>query len=421
MELTPLVPLPDVLDLVLDTVVVVDADGHFLYLSPSCERLLGYRPEELIGRNMIDLVHPDDRARTLARAGDIMAGQPSFVFENRYLRKDGSVVDIAWSARRSEEGRVRVAVARDITERKRAQARTEALLAISEAAHTADDVLALCERIHGIIQSLLPTREFAIIARARNGELETHFHDGNDQAMPTVLAMAERLVRNEQPVLQPDSGGTWLGVPLRGQHGLQGALVLQASACSHDSEPAELDMLQFVSAQVAAAIERKQLNARLQHLAHHDELTGLPNRTLLHDRLDTALARVRRERSGMVLLFLDLDHFKQINDTHGHAAGDAVLRATAQRLSACVRESDTVARFSGDEFVLLLEQTRSAADAELVAGKIRAALATPIEFDGAQLPIGASIGWSVYPTDGDSARMLLRHADHAMYAAKQAR
>jgi diguanylate cyclase (GGDEF)-like protein len=366
-------------------------------------------------------VHPDDRARTLARAGDIMAGQPSFVFENRYLRKDGTVVDIAWTARLAEESRVRVAVARDITARKHAQARTEALLAISEAAHTADDVLALCERIHGTIQALLPTTEFAIVARARNGELETHFHGGTRHAMPTLLGLAERLVRDEQPVLQPDRDGTWLGVPLRGQHGLQGALILQTSAYPHGSEEAELDMLQFVSAQVAAAIERKQLNARLQHLAHHDELTGLPNRTLFHDRLDTALARVRRERSGMVLLFLDLDHFKQINDKHGHAAGDAVLRATAQRLSACVREADTVARFSGDEFVLLLEQTRSAADAELVAGKIRTALAAPFEFDGVSVPIGASIGWAVYPTDGDSARMLLRHADHAMYAAKQAR
>src|SRR6056297_756892 len=114
------VPVPDkIMDLLIDTVCVVDEHGYFVYLSASCERLLGYQPEELIGRNMIGLVHPEDRQRTLANVDEVMGGNPNFHFENRYIRKDGRIIHVMWSARWLEKERLRVAVARDVTKVRR--------------------------------------------------------------------------------------------------------------------------------------------------------------------------------------------------------------------------------------------------------------------------------------------------------------
>lgn len=149
----PVVPLANVADLLLDAICVVDTEGRYLYVSAAYERIFGYPPEEVLGRRMIDLVHPDDRERTLRAAEEIMHGQPKLHFQNRYLRKDGQVVHVMWSARWSEADQARIAVARDITELKRAETIQAALYAISEAAFATKDLLALFQRIHRIIAS----------------------------------------------------------------------------------------------------------------------------------------------------------------------------------------------------------------------------------------------------------------------------
>ena len=155
-------PLASYIDLLLDAVCAVDKQGRFVFVSAACERIFGYTPEELIGQPMIDLVHPADRQRTLDAAREIMGGEPKLNFENRYLRKDGRVAHILWSARWSEVDQLRIAVARDITERKQAESRQAALYAISEAAHAAEDLLALFKRIHLIIGEWLPALNFSV-------------------------------------------------------------------------------------------------------------------------------------------------------------------------------------------------------------------------------------------------------------------
>src|SRR4051794_30782270 len=150
------VPLANVMDLLLDAICVVDREGRYLFVSAAFERIFGYAPEEVIGRPMIELVHPADRERTLQVAARINAGESMPYFENRYLRKDGKVAYIMWSARWSEIDQARIAVGRDVTELKRAQFVQVALFDISEAANKAEDVLALCRRAHQIIGSLLP-------------------------------------------------------------------------------------------------------------------------------------------------------------------------------------------------------------------------------------------------------------------------
>jgi diguanylate cyclase (GGDEF)-like protein/PAS domain S-box-containing protein len=171
--------------------------------------------------------------------------------------------------------------------------------------------------------------------------------------------------------------------------------------------------------------ERKLAKARLESLAHYDSLTSLPNRALFFDRLRQAVSEAQRHQHALALMFLDLDHFKQINDTLGHAAGDAVLVETGQRLKECVRACDTVARMGGDEFTIILSKMADERDAAIVAERIIGALSRPFSVEGSSARIGVSIGICTYPShggdidiDGDIDGMV-HHADLALYRAKQ--
>jgi diguanylate cyclase (GGDEF)-like protein/PAS domain S-box-containing protein len=162
----------------------------------------------------------------------------------------------------------------------------------------------------------------------------------------------------------------------------------------------------------------RALSLKMAHMAQHDSLTDLPNRTLLNDRLTQALALAHRHQKMLALLFLDLDRFKGINDSLGHAIGDRLLQSVAERLLACVRSSDTVSRQGGDEFVILLAEVNQPADAAFTAEKILLALSMPHHIDQQELHLAASIGVVTYPNDGLEAKTLLSHADLAMYRAK---
>jgi diguanylate cyclase (GGDEF)-like protein len=164
-----------------------------------------------------------------------------------------------------------------------------------------------------------------------------------------------------------------------------------------------------------------EVEKRLDFIAHHDSLTGLPNRLQLQLRLEHGIAWARRHDSRLAVLFVDIDRFKEINDTLGHDAGDQVLVQFAQRLRQCVREVDTVARQGGDEFIVLLGELRTAADAQHVADKILGTIAAPFMIHGQALDVAASVGVAVYPDDGGDLVGLLEKADLAMYAAKQRR
>jgi len=158
---------------------------------------------------------------------------------------------------------------------------------------------------------------------------------------------------------------------------------------------------------------------RIRHLANHDSLTRLPNRVLLQDRIEQALAQAARGDERTALLFLDLDGFKGINDRMGHLVGDKVLEAVAGRLSGCVRESDTVARIGGDEFVILLPLIKDVEDAEKLAAKLLGVLSEPFMVAEGEARVGISIGIAVYPRDGGTGEALLASADRAMYSAKR--
>lgn len=423
--------LAKVLDLLLDAVCIVDVDGRFVGISGGGERIFGYPVAEMLGRPMIDFVHPADRQRTLAAVDEIVAGRPQPHFENRYVRKNGTVVHIMWSARWSESERVRVAVARDVTERRRSEAMRAALYAMSDAAQSAEDLAALFVRTQGVLHELLGASGFGVALhdKARDSIAFSHWSDpvaSMPAAGPLVPGSAcAEVMAGIGPAcwshhgLSGPAGSGWTGLPLATARGVIGLMVVRGMQGAHDAALDELELLRFIALQLAAAVERKQRDAWLEHVARHDALTDLPNRSLVHEHLVKAAARARRDGSLLSLLFVDLDRFKQVNDALGHAAGDALLQEVARRLRACVREADTVGRLGGDEFVVLLTGLSAHDDALAVAEKVRVALGRPCDLAGTSVVVTPSIGIAHAPPAGADWDDLLRRADAAMYGAKQ--
>jgi diguanylate cyclase (GGDEF)-like protein/PAS domain S-box-containing protein len=212
---------------------------------------------------------------------------------------------------------------------------------------------------------------------------------------------------------RPGGRSVWLVDDVSAQHEA-------AEALRHARDELELRVRERTAELQAEIAERRQAEARVHHMAYHDALTGLPNRALLAERLDRALLAARRDGRKLALMFLDLDRFKTINDSLGHATGDHLLKEVAERLCRVVRASDTVARLGGDEFVVLVPGVNAAAECGVVGDKIIEALAEPVQFEGRSLHISTSIGICLYPDDGADVDSLMRKADAAMYQAKAA-
>jgi diguanylate cyclase (GGDEF)-like protein/PAS domain S-box-containing protein len=165
--------------------------------------------------------------------------------------------------------------------------------------------------------------------------------------------------------------------------------------------------------------ELKRLQKELGQMAHSDKLTGLPNRALLYDRLEQAMVQAKRKRTRFALLYADLDGFKAVNDRYGHQTGDELLQAAARRLVSCVRESDTVARMGGDEFIILLSDLKHWEESSIVARKLLEAIGAPFSVGEVVCRIGISIGISIYPDNADDVQKLISCADFALYEVKQ--
>jgi diguanylate cyclase (GGDEF)-like protein len=186
-----------------------------------------------------------------------------------------------------------------------------------------------------------------------------------------------------------------------------------------DPAPSQLAALARTLDRIGSRAEKlEQEVGQMRHCAYHDPLTGLPNRTLLLDRLDRALAQAARRNGQVALLMLDLDDFKAVNDRFGHAVGDQLLRGVADRLQRSARDADTICRYGGDEFVILLPEVDGRPGATVVVKKIQASLSTPILVAGHSITVCACVGMAVYPLDGIAPIHLLQRADVAMYGAK---
>ena len=282
---------------------------------------------------------------------------------------------------------------------------------------------------HAVVLEHLPDRRVLVSNATTAGPDRfaggTGMADGNGspagfavaQRGPVVSDDLSRETRFRVPAALRERAGSLAAVVIPGRGRPFG--VLQASAREPDGFSAEdVSFLQSIATMIAAAIDRKRTEQDIQRLAFEDLLTGLPNRALFLERLQRELAMACRSRKPLALLLLDLDQFKDVNDTLGHPIGDRLLAAVAMRLRDCVRDADAPARLGGDEFALIVAHLRGPEDAASVARKIIEKLAPPFLIEGHEIDVGASIGITVCPTDGADADTLLRNADLALYRAK---
>lgn len=260
-----------------------------------------------------------------------------------------------------------------------------------------------CIFINPAALSMLGFSETEVLHSNKHALFHHHYPDGEvypEEACPIYLSLQDGMERSaEEWFWRKDGSGFPVALtvsPHRSKDGREGAVVV-----FHD------------------ITERKQNEERMRHLAQHDPLTGLPNRALLSDRLQQALACAKRDKLRVALVFIDLDRFKPINDTLGHVVGDWLLQQAAHRMRECVRDSDTVARVGGDEFVVLLRVIDTQDDAVMVAEKIRKAINLPFDLAQQSLQISCSIGIALYPDHAKNESEMMDFADIAMYQAKQ--
>lgn len=197
------------------------------------------------------------------------------------------------------------------------------------------------------------------------------------------------------------------------------AVIVSYMFTPYEEDARLVDLISSMSAYLGFVVKRKQLEETIQQMAYNDALTLLPNRLQFKDRLGVVLADARRNNEKLSVMFLDLDRFKVVNDTFGHEAGDQILQGVARRLRSCLRESDTVSRFGGDEFVILLPKIGEAENAAMIAKKIIETVKQPLTSSSSELSVTTSIGIALFPSDGEDGETLLKNADSAMYHAKE--
>lgn len=407
-------------DLLLDAICAVDEDSRIIYVSNGAHRVFGYPPEELIGKRMLEFLHPEDHDKTQQSIDTVMQDKHVLDFENRYIRKDGQVVHLLWSTSWSDRHKMRLGVARDITRIKAAEAMQNSLIAISDTAHRTNGIKQICQQILFHLDSHISIATFCIAVSPINDvKWHTVFESVGGCMSMLKNEVKLRVATENEIALELVEDKLMLLVPLVFDEESQGIMAVALMDEDYSLNENDQALLTFTALQVATAIERHQRFERLQHLALYDALTGLPNRELFQDRVQRSLLRAKREQTHFALMYMDLDKFKEANDTFGHAAGDNLLKQAADRIINCVRETDTVVRFGGDEFVVLLDSVENRSGAFGVAEKIRLVLSEPYEWQGHKIELSVSIGISMFPEQGEQITQLIAAADEAMYKAKK--
>jgi len=435
-----------------DLVAMVDTEGRRIYNSPS------YRTVFKDGEIQPDTdsfkeIHPEDRERVKAIFRETVETGVGRRTEFRFVLKDGGIRYIESEGRviRDAAGKVTkvVVVSRDISERKRAEQRERMEHAVTRVLAESET---LAEAIPKIVQTICETLNWDCGARWSMDERKKAVACVETWSIPEK-PFTDFIAEVREMTFQPTHRGlvrqVWMsGTPhwipdvsrdegfqraqLAAKAGLHGAFAFPVLAGNvtlavleffsreiRNPDPSLLQMVRVIGSQIGQFMARKQAEENLLYVATHDTLTGLPNRYMFNQRFAHALNNAQRYRKTMALLFLDLDRFKFINDTLGHPFGDRLLQEAAARLRMCLRESDTIARFGGDEFVALIEDFSEPSDVISVAQKILHALRWPFMLQGETCHLTASIGISLYPNDGADFANLLKNADIATYRAKE--
>ncbi len=435
----------------IDAFITIDEDNIIVFVNAAAERIFGYPLAELLGQDLRKLMPPELRERhTQGMKRYLATGKKQLFWQGVQipcLHKNGHQVPLEFSfGEFTHEGkRFFTGIARDITERKRAEALREGqqrvleMIAVDAPLKDALNELLCCveSQVEGMLCSVLllnddgeHIREAVApsLPREYTGAFIGMAIGPNAGSCGTAMYHSRLVVArdietnplwNEYRAIAAPFGlrACWSTPILAANGRVLGAFAMYYREPREPGDE-ELKLIKLAVRIAGIAVERKLNEAYIRHIAHHDTLTGLPNRLLLEDRLEQAIAQAHRHQMMVAVLFVDLDHFKTVNDSLGHPAGDRLLQAVAGRMHQCLREGDSVARLGGDEFVVCLSEVGSNSDAAVVAEKIQHVLAEPLDIDGHMLQIGSSIGISVYPHDGDNVDALMKAADAAMYDAK---
>jgi diguanylate cyclase (GGDEF)-like protein/PAS domain S-box-containing protein len=419
--------------------VLEDMQARILACNPAAQRILGLDQDQLVGRSTMpagfrtiredgsDWPTTDHPAPRTARSGVPETGAVMGL-----VRSDGSrrwiSINTAPLGGATPGERGVIATFADITERREAEQRARQLdqrlasaNALREAILDAAPLSIIATDPAGLVTALNPAAERLL--RYQAGELVGQapldlLHEPRELAARALELAAEpggSAVSGLDALLRAPRQGLieereWSYVRKDGSR-----FPVSLSISALRDERGEISGFLAIAHDIT---ERKRRDEYTRHIAHHDFLTGLPNRVLLQDRMHSAIQRARREHTRVATMMLDLDHFKRVNDSLGHHVGDQLLKTVAARVLACVRSTDTVARMGGDEFAVLLGDVKDDRAIEQVAAQIIERVAAPIEVDGHELFVTPSIGISRYPEDGDDLQALLMNADSAMYRAK---
>lgn len=394
-------------------IIICPADcDHVELANPAFAQSHGYTKEEIIRMSVPELFAPEQRTELsnyLRKAQE----KGHYTFESVHMRKDGStfpvLIDITAVKDTKGELLYRIVNVQDISEYKQ----------IENALRENRTILqAILDNLPHLVWMKDKEGRFIVINKAffsSTGKKHPEEVLGKSDADLWPAPLADKYCRDDKIVIAEGRQLT------REEQALDENKIIWTETFKspvYDDNGELLGITGFAM----DITKRKQEEIKIRHQAHHDALTGLPNRTLFYDRLEQALSHAKREKEQLAVLFIDLNQFKPINDTFGHEVGDLLLKGVASRIQSCVRESDTVARLGGDEFCIMLysvELKEAERNITLVANKILEAIQRPFELSGITLNIAASIGVAVYPKDGIDEQTLIKNADIAMYAAKK--
>src|SRR3989339_872063 len=431
-----------------DLAYVFDTQGNILFVNKIFEKLTNHKPEDFTGKPFAPLFDDEN----LKKVMDVYTRTLKGEFPEYELSfKDTGILCEYKNVPYRDEGKSIIGVigtARDITKRNQIKQRLRIQYATAS-------VLAESTTENEAIPAIL--RDVSEYMKWDIGEFWAINKEKNVLQMATCwckesVNFQEFLAYSQQVVFPPGiglPGRVWLSgkplwiadinsdtnfprAPTADRAGLHGAIAFPALNESEvlgvigffsreikQPDKELLDMLHALGSQIGQFIKKAEVVDMLKHIAYHDTLTNLPNRMLFQDRLRVAMHQAKRNKQSVAVVLIDLDDFKDVNDTLGHFAGDSLLKDVTKRLKRCTRESDTVARMGGDEFVFILQNIKHIRDAENVIQKILKALDSPFKINGHEIRTSASIGASLYPQDTDDPEILLEYADIAMYQSKK--
>jgi len=428
-----------------EPLIYTDTDGIILEVNKRFERLMGYEFEEVRSKNIKQVLNPSN-PYALDDYRDFTD------LELVAKRKDDKLIQLSISSASNlldDQILGKVFLLHDITHRKTNEAINNVLYSISRAANSKISLKELFPVIHRELSKIIDTSNFYIalydeekdrlyfqyyvdevgersedflISKTNGLENIFHYIFRSGQSLLLNYAKYKKMVAQGNFAFHDviTNKQVWLGVPLKIEDRIIGSMVLQSYTDPNLYSEKDIKLMEFVSQQIATAIERKQIEEKLRFLSLYDSLTKLPNRVLFYDRIKQEIAYAKRGQEKFALMFLDLDNFKQVNDKFGHDAGDELLRETAKRFDGLLREADTVCRLGGDEFIILLPRLKNPREnTEDVVQKIFSTFSEPFKIKNNQVNIHLSIGIALYPDNGEEVEVLIKEADNAMYLAKK--